>query len=130
MGSFAQKKGCSALFSQEESSGRPSNPLTHIMLFFLSNWEYIGGYYTDRRGRQREKWYSRCKRCGTSDGGEVFREGLLERITWRRFCSAVADRFLGTQLWWRTDCWDCKRPIRRFGRKIGDHENCRDDIPF
>ena len=48
---------------------------------------YVAGYYTDRRGREREKWYSRCKRCGTSDGGEVYAEGLLERFAWWRIKS-------------------------------------------
>lgn len=91
---------------------------------------YVGGTYTDRRGRQREKWYRRCTRCGTSDGGEVYAEGLLERFAWLRIRQAWRSLVARARLWWREDCWDCKRPVRRFGRAVGRHENCGDEIPF
>ena len=88
---------------------------------------YIGGTYTDRRGRQREKWYRRCKRCGTSDGYEVYRPGLLEAFTpyelrcrWWRIRDAIRG-------WWRSTCHDCGKTERRFGKSVGDHDGC---IPF
>ena len=84
---------------------------------------YVGGYYTDRRGRQREKRYSRCTRSGTSDGAEVYREGLMERFSWRRI---RAWRWRARN-WWRTDCIDCGQPATRFGRPFGDHDDC---LPF
>ena len=85
---------------------------------------YIGGWYTDRRGRQREKWYRRCTRCGTSDGGEVYREGLLERFTWWRIRAWPwrVREALRTRI-----CVYCGKPERRLGRKVGDHRGC---IPF
>jgi hypothetical protein len=88
---------------------------------------YMAGYYWDRRGRQREKWYSRCTRCGTSDGGEVYREGLLERLTWWRIRSAAYRTCERLKAWVHTDCFDCKQPEVRFGRHVGDHTDC---IPF
>ena len=88
---------------------------------------YMAGYYTDRRGRQREKWYRRCKRCGTSDGGEVYAEGLLERFTWWRIKSVWWRRRDASRKWWSSTCNDCGKPERRFGRRVGDHRGC---IPF
>lgn len=84
---------------------------------------YIGRHVLTRRGHLRPIHYSRCIRCGTSDGGEVYREGLLERLHWRRIRGA----------WWRLRtsrrviCHDCGKPERRWWRSVGDHRGC---IPF
>ena len=90
---------------------------------------YVGGYYFDRRGRQREKWYQRCKRCGTSDGSEVYREGILERFTiWR--LRRIRYQLLGHfKMWWRQECEECHKSKVRFGHKLGGHDNCH-EIPF
>ena len=74
-----------------------------------------------RNGRWRTPSYTRCERCGTSDGYEVHRAGLLERFAWRRI-----------RAWpWRAReamrtviCIDCGKPERRLGRKVGDHRGC------
>jgi hypothetical protein len=90
---------------------------------------YNADIYWDRHGRQRHRWHQRCTRCGTSDGAEVFREGILERFTVRRILSAIYDYRFRLRLWWREDCDDCHKPVMRFGRKVGDHDNC-DVMPF
>lgn len=79
---------------------------------------YNAGVYTDRRGRRRERWHLRCTRCGTSDGGEIYRQGLLEWVMrkLRRF-----------REWHCTICHACGLPERRFGKSVGDHSGC---IPF
>jgi hypothetical protein len=91
--------------------------------------EYHAGYYFDRRGRERTRWHQRCKRCGTSDGGEVFNEGRLERFRVWRLRGALRRAIILFHMWRREDCDDCHQPIVRFGRSVGDHKNCS-DIPF
>jgi hypothetical protein len=88
---------------------------------------YSAGYYTDRRGRQRERWHSRCARCGTSDGAEVFRDGILERFGYRTLRRTAFRWLVALCFWWRTDCHDCGQPKVRRGRRVGDHSGC---IPF
>lgn len=90
---------------------------------------YIYGQRFDQRGRLRNKWGSRCTRCGTSDYGEVYKRGYLEcvrywrpRIIWWRAKEHLKN-------WWRQDCEDCGKPTVRCGRPVGDHRNC-DVIPF
>ena len=88
---------------------------------------YVAGWYTDRRGRRRERWYTRCKRCGASDGGEVFRDGLLERFAWWRLVRPFRQARGAVGSWIRLDCHDCGKPEVRFGRDVGDHGGC---LPF
>jgi hypothetical protein len=90
---------------------------------------YRNGYYHDRRGRERERWHNRCKRCGTSDGGEVFREGRIERFRGRGLRSAFRRQVTLWKFWWREDCEDCRKPRMRVGRSVGDHARC-EVIPF
>lgn len=90
---------------------------------------YIGRHRLGRDGRLRPIYYSRCKRCGTSDGGEVFREGLFERFNWPRIKWWVIDCPGKIRAWIGTKCEDCGKPDTRFGRPAGDHEGC-DVIPF
>lgn len=90
---------------------------------------FMAGHYWDLRGRQRERWHSRCTRCGTTDGGEVYREGLLERFTWWRVRSAAYRARERLKVWWRSDCDDCGKPDQRCGRPVGNHRDC-DPIPF
>lgn len=87
---------------------------------------YCADTYTDGRGRWRERWYSRCKRCGTSDGGTVFEPGILE-FTWFRMWRARTERRI--KEWCREDCDDCRKPKVRFGRPVGNHLKC-EEIPF
>lgn len=90
---------------------------------------YDAGFYTDRRGRRRQRWHQRCKRCGPSDGGEVFNEGRLERFRRWRIRRALREMTTRWRSWWRYDCDDCHKPSVRFGRPVGDHDQC-DQIPF
>lgn len=90
---------------------------------------YDAGYYTDRRGRRRQRWHQRCKRCGTTDGGEVWNEGHLGRFRGWQIRSAIRQRMTLLRLWWRDDCDDCHKPCVRFGRRVGDHSQCN-PIPF
>lgn len=85
---------------------------------------YVYRRYIDRRGREREKWGSRCIRCGTSDAGTVYEPGLIERLrdAWRERRAAFAR-------WRLTKCSCCGKPLIRFGRQVGNHGDC-DDIPF
>jgi hypothetical protein len=88
---------------------------------------YDAGHYTDRRGRLRQRRHMRCTRCGTSDGGEVFNEGLFERWTIWHLRVALHRGWQAIKLWWHTDCGDCNLPERRRGRAVGDHHDC---LPF
>lgn len=90
---------------------------------------YIGHQRLGRDGRLHPIWYARCKRCGTSDGGEVYREGLFERWRWYRFRWWLIERPKKIRRWIRTDCEDCGKPEVRFGRRVGEHDNCV-VIPF
>lgn len=90
---------------------------------------YDAGRYTDRRGRWRTRWHSRCIRCGTSDGGEVFREGILEHLTVWNLMRACRRRREALRNWIWQECDDCHKPSVRFGRSIGYHSKC-DLIPF
>ena len=79
--------------------------------------------------RRRNRWYMRCDRCGTTDGGEVYREGLLERFTWWRMRVTfyrMTDE-LRHRLW--SDCTDCGKPLWRLGRAMGNHDD-ENHIPF
>jgi hypothetical protein len=90
---------------------------------------YAAGLYMDRRGRWRTRYHHRCTRCGTSDGAEVFFPGVFEG--WRYYsprCIWWRGRE-GAKAWWRQTCEDCGEPTVRFGRRVGNHENC-DVIPF
>ena len=102
----------------------------HICRWFGHRRElYNAGQFTDRRGRWRTRWHSRCTRCGTSDGGEVFNPGIMERwhgwrlhVLWWRLRDLVR--------WgWLQRCEDCGKPTVRFWRQVGKHEDC-DVIPF
>jgi hypothetical protein len=90
---------------------------------------YLAGYYQDRRGYPRERWYSRCVRCGTTDGGEVFREGWVERLTISRALWRVREARGSFAAWRRSDCEDCGMPNQKYGRPVGDHSKCN-PIPF
>lgn len=87
------------------------------------------GHPDNYRERGRRRWYSRCDRCGTTDCEEVYREGALERFTWWRMRLAWHRATSGFRFWLRTDCTDCSKPMRQFGRPVGNHTKC-DDIPF
>ena len=88
---------------------------------------YSAGHYTDRRGRERERWHARCKRCGTSDGGEVYSDGCLEPFGYWRLRAAIWTARVRIRFWWRTNCHDCGKPEVRFGCHVGNHDGC---IPF
>lgn len=81
-----------------------------------------------RWGRWRTVSYARCRRCGTSDGCEVYQPGY-----WETFAGAMRRARYGWRpvlsRWLRQDCEDCGKPCVRFGREVGDHEKC-DVIPF
>lgn len=66
-----------------------------------------GGQYLGRGGRWRERFYFECRRCGAT--GDAIGPGWLESAgsAWR---GAVS----GLRAWWRTDCKDCGRTVRRF----------------
>ena len=86
-----------------------------------------GQYY--RAGRWRNRWYPYCRRCGTSDIETVYTPGIFEAFTpWR-----IRIAFYGwTSRFWqwrRRDCCDCGKPVVRFGRTVGNHEDCN-EIPF
>jgi hypothetical protein len=90
------------------------------------------GYNPDgpsRHYRRRNRWYMRCDRCGTTDGEEVYREGLLERFTWWRLRIAFYSATRNMRRWLWDDCIDCGLPSRRFGRFIGKHDDDR-HMPF
>jgi hypothetical protein len=83
-----------------------------------------GQYY--HHGRWRDRWYTYCQRCGSSDLGEIYRSGIFEALTpWRirRALQSASDAFRSRR------CTDCGKPSIRFGRAVGDHTNC-DEIPF
>jgi hypothetical protein len=84
---------------------------------------YRDGGYHDRRGRWRERWQTRCGRCGCGPEilyAETWRSRLRDwRNDWRR----------AFQRWRGTVCDDCMKPDTRFGRPVGDHSTC-DPIPF
>lgn len=84
---------------------------------------YKGGVYFDRGGRMRDKYYSRCTRCGC-DSAEVYTYGRLEQIG-HRWRDLKAD----FRHWRGTACDDCGKPDSRFGRAVGNHDHC-DQIPF
>lgn len=90
---------------------------------------YAAGFYLDRHGRHRTKFYSRCKRCGTSDGGEVFNEGIFERFRWRRIRKAAWRFRRSFGLWAYDKCGECGKTQTICGRHVGDHSNCN-EIPF
>lgn len=83
---------------------------------------YRSGFYVDRRGRTRERYSSRCVRCGSEDG--CYDEGVLE--AWQRRWWGVREDLIRWRLMKRS-C--CGKPLKRFGRPVGDHREC-DDIPF
>lgn len=85
---------------------------------------YQSGWYWHRAsGRNRERWSTRCTRCGI-EGYEAWTPGLPGRlIRWWR------DALNPLRHWIRTDCGACRKPLTRFGRPVGDHAEC-DDIPF
>ena len=87
---------------------------------------YRAGWYFDWRGRQRERWHARCTRCGTSDGATVYESGLIEAVAYA-FRRPIPRAVATIRSWWRTDCFYCHKPERRFGRPVGDHRDC---IPF
>jgi len=103
-----------------------------IALWRLCGWighdreRYQAGWYHDRGGRQRERWYSRCRRCGTSDGGTVFEPGILEFNRFRQWRWAARGRL---QAWIGRNCEDCGKRRIRFGHEVGQHDNC-EEIPF
>ena len=82
-----------------------------------------GGY------RRRNRWYMRCDRCGTTDGGEVYREGLFERFTYWRIRIAVFGWTINFRHWLWSDCMYCRKPAWRFGRAVGVHDD-ENHIPF
>lgn len=84
-------------------------------------------YY--HRGCWRTPSYFRCTRCGTSDGYEVFRRGILESLTWHEIKRLSYVWRLRWRDWHEQICEDCGRPCVRFGRQVGDHRKC-DVIPF
>jgi len=91
---------------------------------------YNAGGYTDRRGRWRQRWHQRCRRCGTSDGGEVYNQGALEWMRPRNLRRRYYEMTRRIGRWWREDCIACHKPAVRFGKAWGDHSGCDDDIPF
>jgi hypothetical protein len=84
-------------------------------------------YY--RRGRWHTPTYFRCTRCGTSDGGEVWRRGWAEWLTWSELRRAAYWWRVAFREWRGQTCVDCGKPTVRFGRAVGDHSGC-EVIPF
>lgn len=80
------------------------------------------GEYTDHRGRWRERWRPYCTRCGSDDLGTIYERGLLQ-VDWRSWRWAFKE-------WRREDCPCCRKPMVRFGRRVGNHKACDDGIPF
>lgn len=89
--------------------------------------QYIGRQYLDRRGNLRPVYYARCTRCGISDAAEVYAAGLLERLRWFNLRMWWLNKCGDVRGWFCTTCFDCGKPERRLGRRVGDHRGC---IPF
>jgi hypothetical protein len=87
------------------------------------------GEYTDRRGRLRDRYRTRCTRCGSSDLGTIYERGLVEMPDWWMIQARLRGIPARVAGWWRTDCTVCRKPNIRFGRAVGRHEDC-DEIPF
>lgn len=79
-------------------------------------------------GQHENRWYSCCLRCGTSDMSELYRTGIFEALPWRiRIALRTAE--FNFRAWCHSDCTACGKPAIRFGREVGNHEDC-DEIPF
>jgi hypothetical protein len=88
---------------------------------------YIGRYRTGRDGRQFPLYYSRCTRCGTSDGATVFEHGHLERFKWWNIKVVYWRMKRDTMKLLWSNCHDCGKAEMRFFRPVGDHSDC---VPF
>ena len=88
---------------------------------------YAGDAFRMDDCRRRPRYYSRCRRCRTSEGSEVFRPGLFEWATPSNLDVVPLRLRYFISGWWRTEFSDCGKPTVRCGRSQGNHGNC---LPF